>query len=89
MWCQGTGLKDRTVCYLTNLFTSELFEPYQVVLSHVRPRVSIDLNDAFLKPLTKDDFHKALFDIGDMKTPSPNGPDSVFYKRSWPMMRPC
>ena len=34
-------------------------------------------------PYTREEVKKALFQIGDMKAPGPNGLHAVFYKRFW------
>lgn len=60
--------------------------PNQDVLSFVRRRVSAEMNDALLAPYTTEDVRKALFDIGDLKAPGPDGLHAIFYKRFWPML---
>ena len=44
------------------------------------------MNDALLAPYTAEDVRKALFDIGDLKAPGPDGLHAIFYKRFWPML---
>uniref|UniRef100_A0A453K866 Reverse transcriptase domain-containing protein n=1 Tax=Aegilops tauschii subsp. strangulata TaxID=200361 RepID=A0A453K866_AEGTS len=39
------------------------------------------MNNALLAPYTAEDVHKALFDIGDLKAPGPDGLHAIFYKR--------
>ena len=39
------------------------------------------MNNALLSPYTADDVRKALFDIGDLKAPGPDGLHAIFYKR--------
>ena len=41
---------------------------------------------ALLAPYTVDDVRKALFDIGDLKAPGPDGLHAIFNKRFWPML---
>ena len=44
------------------------------------------MNNALLAPYTAEDVHKALFDIGDLKAPGPDGLHAIFYKRFQPML---
>ena len=44
------------------------------------------MNNALLAPYTVEDVRKALFDIGDLKAPGPDGLHAIFYKRFWPML---
>lgn len=37
---------------------------------------------------TADEVRKALFAIGDLKTPGPDDLRVIFYKRFWPMLMP-
>ena len=53
----------------------------------MRKRVSKEMNNALLAPYTTEDVRKALFDIGDLKAPGPDGLHTIFYKRFWPMLR--
>ena len=67
VWRQDTELKDHITEYFKKLFTSEIEQPNQDVLSLVKRRVSTEMNNALLSPYTADDVRKALFDIGDLK----------------------
>lgn len=87
VWHEGTdNLKAHVTGYFANLFTSEVLVPDPVVLSHVKKSVTIEMNEALLKPYTTEEVRKALFDIGDLKAPGPDGLYSIFYKRFWPML---
>lgn len=71
---EGTDeLKGRIVDYFSNLFSSEVPQPDPVVLSRVKRCVTQNMNDALLAPFTPEDVKKALFDIGDLKAPGPDG----------------
>ena len=86
VWRQGGELKNHIRSYFSNHFTSEVGQPSMEVISLVRKRVSDEMNSALLAPYTVDDVRKALFDIGDLKAPGPDGLHAIFYKRFWPML---
>jgi hypothetical protein len=82
-WVEGTGqLKTLILNYFTNLFTSEVQEVDQAVLDKIHPRVDEDMNERLLAPFNAEDVKKALFSIGDLKAPGPDGLHAVFYKKN-------
>ena len=86
VWVHGTEMKNHIMGYFSNLFTSEVSHPNLEVLSLVERKVTDEMNDALLAPYTAEEVRKALFDIGDLKAPGPDGLHAVFYKRFWSML---
>jgi hypothetical protein len=80
----GNIHKDkRSMCYtvynyFVGLFTSEIGEPEDTVFE--------DMNRYFLADFTEEEVKKALFSIGDLKAPGPDGLHAVFYKRFWDLL---
>src|SRR4051812_23950206 len=60
---------------------------YQNVLSLVRRRVYVEMNNILLVPCTVEDVRKALFDIGRFKTLGPNGIHAILYIIFWLMLK--
>ena len=69
--------------YFGGLFSSEVQNPNQSVLDKVKPRVSDAMNEEPMKPYSREEVKGALFNIGDLKAPGPDGLLAVFYKRFW------
>lgn len=65
-----------------NLFTSEVGAVDPSVLADVPRRVSSEMNNELLAPYTFDEVKKALFSIGDLKAPGPDGLHAVFISSS-------
>ena len=69
-WLEGTAYLNPMISdYFSGLFASEVYDTDPNLLEKVRPRVTLDMNDALLKPFTPEDVKKALFSIGDLKAP--------------------
>lgn len=44
------------------------------------------MNEALLAPYTAEEVKNALFSIGDLKAPGPDGLHAIFYKKFWPIL---
>ena len=67
--------------YFGSLFTSSMGDIDPAVLNSIKPSVSNYMNDLLISDFTRDDVRKALFQIGDMKAPGPDGLHAIFFKR--------
>lgn len=65
------------------MFSAEIQDPSQAVLDKEKARVTNAMNDELAKPYTREEVKKALYNIGDLKAPGPDGLHTVFYKRFW------
>ena len=77
----ASGMKDLVQSYFTNLFTSEVNHLGPEVLSDVGRRVSDEMNNELMAPFTREEVKAALFSIGDLKAPGPDGLHAIFFKR--------
>jgi hypothetical protein len=72
--------------YFTNLFTSERPIVDGGVLGDVTRKVTPAMNLLLNAPFSKEEVQKALFSIGDLKAPGPDGLHAIFFKRFWNML---
>lgn len=79
-------MKNHIMGYFSKLFTLEVAQPNPEVLSLVKRKVTDEMNNALLAPYAEEEVRKALFDIGDLKAPGPDGLHAIFYKRFWSML---
>ena len=83
-WMEGTTkLNPHIQSYFSNLFTSEVQYTDPSILSKVNSKVTAQMNNMLLAPYTPDDVRKAVFSIGDLKAPGPDGLHAVFFKKYW------
>jgi len=75
--------------YFANLFTSKVQEVDHGVLEDVNRRVTSDMNQILLAPFLREEVKKALFSIGDLKAPGPDGLHAIFFKQFWNMLGDC
>ena len=83
---EGDSLAILINDFFSGLFTSKVNAANEEVLDKVKPRVMPAMNDHLLAPFTSEEVRKALFDIGDLKAPGPDGLHAAFYKRFWVML---
>jgi hypothetical protein len=84
VWVEGTeNLKPLISDYFTNLFTSEVQATDPALLQKIQPKVDQLMNERLLAPFTAEEVKKAVFSIGDLKAPGPDGLHAIFYKKFW------
>ncbi|KAK1661707.1 hypothetical protein QYE76_049866 [Lolium multiflorum] len=79
-------LADHINNYFGNLFSREVVEPSMDVINKVTPRVSAEMNTVLNAPYTREEVKKAMFNIGDLKAPGPDGLHAIFFKRYWSLI---
>lgn len=52
----------------------------------VSRRVTSEMNQLLLAPFSREEVQKALFNIGDLNAPGPDGLHAIFFKRFWNML---
>ena len=72
--------------YFQHLFSSEVGLPDDRVLNKVKHCVTDYMNETLLAPYTAEEVKQALFSIGDLKAPGPDGLHAIFYKKFWPIL---
>ncbi|XP_022848848.1 uncharacterized protein LOC111371175 [Olea europaea var. sylvestris] len=59
------------------------FRPIQREIITNDPLVSLEQGNSLIREITYDEVKEALFDIGDDKSPGPDGYTSCFFKNAW------
>ena len=79
-------MREMVQHYFVKLFSSQTQEVDLAVLSDVNRRVTTDMNQFLMASFSREEVKKALFSIGDLKAPGPDGLHAVFFKRLWNML---
>lgn len=66
-----------------NLFSSQGGRLDNQFIGYAHPRVTQAMNNALLAEFTPQEIKKALFQMGDLKAPGPDGMPAIFYKSFW------
>jgi hypothetical protein len=81
--------------YFESLVPREVTDPDEEVVNKVTPCVTEDfsikcvtedMNASLCAPYSREEVKKALFNIGDLKAPGPDGLHAIFYKRYWSLI---
>ena len=74
--------------YYKSLFTSSNLVDLEEVLDGVTRVVSTKMNDQLIRDFTACEVEQALFQMGPLKAPEPDGMSSIFYKKYWHIVWP-
>ena len=74
------ALKPHIKGCFSNLFTSEVNFVDPAIINKVQTKVTDQMNVMLMAPYTADDVRKAVFSIGDLKAPGPDGLHAIFFK---------
>jgi hypothetical protein len=80
------GLAAHINSYFGNLFSKGVDEPSMEVTNKVTPRVTAEMNAVLNAHYTREEVKKAMFNIGDLKAPGPDGLHAIFFKRYWSLI---
>jgi len=72
--------------YFSTLFTREVLEIDDGILTDVERRVTPDMNQLLLAPFTREEVKKALFSISDLKALGLDGLHAIFFKHFWGLL---
>jgi hypothetical protein len=80
---EGTELLNLMIVhYFTNLFSTDNPAIDPTFMEKVIPKVTLEMNDMLNAPFSADEVKKAVFSIGDLKAPGPDGFMLFFIKSS-------
>jgi hypothetical protein len=83
-WYDAPGeLKRMTRDIFVDLFTSDDVVCPSQVLCHVEPKINATMNEDLSREFSKKEIADAMFQMGLLKAPGPDGFPARFYQRHW------
>lgn len=73
--------------FYSTLFMSSNPPPFTDWFSDLMPRVSHQMNEELLRPVSEQEIQEAVFAIKPSKAPGPDGMSALFFQRFWPMIK--
>ena len=73
--------------YFTKLFTADTTLCADPLIDLINTRVTNNMNDSLCADFTDKEITDALFQIGPLKAPGPEGFPARFFQRNWDVMR--
>ena len=76
-----------TRLFFQNLFTRDDYVNPDVLMTLVEERVTSNMNDQLYKEFSEEEIGDALFQIGPLKAPGPDGFPARFFQQNWKVMK--
>lgn len=80
-------MADMVTDYFTNLFTADPALCADQVIDLINARVTDNMNDGLCAELSDKEIADALFQIGPLKAPGPDGFLAWMFQRNWAIMK--
>jgi hypothetical protein len=80
-------MERMAVSYFKSLYTRDPSINCSAITDLVKEQVTPDMNDSLCKEFSDDEISDALFQIGPLKAPGPDGFPARFYQRNWDILK--
>ncbi|KAL6214022.1 hypothetical protein ACLB2K_013460 [Fragaria x ananassa] len=73
--------------YFENMYTATDLSNVEEVLSFVENKVTLEINESLMLDVTMEEVKAAVFDLGALKAPGPDGFSGSFYQAHWEIVK--
>ena len=80
-------MKGITNSFFMNLYSCDKTVNPSYIISLVKPLVNDEMNEDLCKPFSEQEISDALFQIGPLKAPGPDGFPAGFFHRNWGLLK--
>jgi hypothetical protein len=88
VWCdEPRVLKDMTNDYFQKLYQADPMVLPDNVIELVEEQIDGEMNMSLCKEFTKEEISDALFQMGPLKAPGPDGLPARFFQRHWDILK--
>lgn len=77
------GLEEMTNCFFKKLYEKDDRAAPHEIMELFQTTVTQGMNESLTKPFSASEISNALFQIGPLKAPGPDGFPARFYQRNW------
>jgi hypothetical protein len=80
-------MKEMAVGFFDDLYQQDIEVRPELVLDHVEVKVTDDMNHELCKEFSEKEIADAIFQMGPLKVPGPDGFPARFYQRYWGIVK--
>lgn len=87
-WCNEDGeMQDMAAQYFKQVFQKDDTICPSEITDLFDPKITDEINAELCKPYSAEEIGDALFQIGPLKAPGPDGLPARFFQRNWPLLK--
>jgi hypothetical protein len=79
-------MQRMTVSYFKSLYTRDPTLNHASIIELLQEKITQDMNEQLCKDFSDKEIADALFQIGPIKAPGPDGFPAFFYQRNWELV---
>ncbi|XP_020874084.1 uncharacterized protein LOC110226497 [Arabidopsis lyrata subsp. lyrata] len=87
VWSSEEDLHRVIIDYFDSLFFSDCQEDMDMILQHIQPSVTQEMNEDLVRPISEEELYRAVHQMAREKAPGPDGLNPGFYQDHWPTIR--
>ena len=83
----ATDIENMSTEYFSNIFTADQSLDPECVVRLFQQKVTEEMNDSLCAEFSEEEISHAMFQVGPLKAPGPDGFPARFYQRNWETLK--